>query len=100
MLAKVFKELYENELKRDMYVEKIPSDIRMSIVDNEFTASLEEERSMLIKLLFKEYTESIEWFLYEWKPGYEVGIDNVMTKINNIDEYISWMQENEGFPKD
>lgn len=100
MLGNLFRTLYENELKRDQYLNSIPSDIRTPFFDNTLMSNLLEERDMMIKLLFGEFSESIEWFLYEWRAGFEVGMNGVNAQINNIDEYIVWMQENEGFPKD
>jgi hypothetical protein len=93
----IFRELCYNDQVRDGYFNQIPVDIRMSYVDNGYTNNLLQERDMLIKLIFGEHTEAIEWFLYEWKPGMEVGYDGDMTKIWNIDEYIDFMKKNEGF---
>lgn len=95
--SKIFRKIYENEQKRDKYLMSIPADIRMSVVDNAYTNSVQEERDMLLRLIFEEYTFAIEWFLYEWTPGAEVGFDTDMVKINSIDEYIDYMKNNEGF---
>ena len=54
-------------------------------------------KDKLMKVAFGEHYQSVEWFLYEWKPGFEVGIDGVETVINNIDDYIAWLKLNEGF---
>lgn len=93
----IFRELCYNDQVRDGYISQIPVDIRMSFVDNLYTNNLLQERDMLLKFIFGEHIEAIEWFLYEWKPGMEVGYDGVMTKIWNIDEYIEFMKKNEDF---
>ena len=90
---KIFRELYANLLKRDEYFDTIPQDINMAFVDNRYVDNLLHERDMLIRLIFGDQSEAIEWFLYEWRPGFEV--DGV--KINNIDEYIDYMKKCEGF---
>lgn len=93
----IFRELYKNQLKRDEYFDKLPRDINMFVIDNQFTNNVLQERDMLIRLIFGEHADAVEWFLYEWKPGAEVGFDTVVVKINNIDEYIEYMKNNEGF---
>lgn len=90
---KIFRELYANLLKRDEYFDTIPRDINMAFVENQYVDNLLRERDMLIRLIFGEHSDAIEWFLYEWRPGFEV--DGV--KINNIDEYIDYMKKYEGF---
>ena len=93
----IFRELCYNDQVRDDYFNQIPADICMSYVDNGYTNNLLQERDMLIKLIFGEHTEAIEWFLYEWKPGMAVGCNGITYKIHNIDEYIDFMKKNEGF---
>lgn len=90
---KIFRELYANLLKRDKYFDTIPQDICMAFIENRYVDNLLHERDMLIRLIFGDQSDAIEWFLYEWRPGFEV--DGV--KINNIDEYIDYMKKCEGF---
>ena len=92
-----FRQLVENESNREKYFDKIPSDISMFVIDNEYTNNLLHERDMLIRLVFGEHAEAIEWFIYEWVPGRDVACNDKSATINNIDEYITWMKENEGF---
>ena len=90
----IFRELYKNQIKRDNYLDKVPSDINMFFVQNEYVNSLEIEREKLIRFVFGEFSYSIEWFLYEWKSGQEVVSDGITTEIHNIDQYIDWMKLN------
>lgn len=94
---KIFRELYKNDTSRDKYLGSIPVDIRSAFFDNQFVNNLCMERDMLIRMVFGEYADAIEWFLYEWRPGMEVGHDTVVMKIYSIDEYIEYMKINEGF---
>lgn len=93
----IFRKLYDEQVRRDKWFDSLPSDISVAFFDNEYTNSLDVANSMLMAKVFDKYTESVSWFLYEWKPGYEVGFDGKHTKINNIDEYIEWMKSVEGF---
>ena len=94
---KIFRELYSNMVKRDEYFDRLPSDINVAFIDNEYVNNLSMERDMLLKIIFGEHTEAVEWFLYEWKPGFEVGCLGVCVPIHNIDDYINYMKEYEGF---
>lgn len=94
---KIFRELYANLVKRDEYFDTIPRDINMAFVQNEYVDNLLHERDMLIRLIFGDQSEAIEWFLYEWRPGFEVGCLGVCVPINNIDDYIDYMKKYEGF---
>lgn len=96
---RIFREIYANELKRDKYFDSLPRDICMFVIENSYTDNLLHERDMLIRLIFGEHSEAVEWFLYEWTPGKEISMigDVTPTPINTIDEYIDWMKKNEGF---
>lgn len=94
----VFRKLYQMSKKRDEYMATVPGDLYSSVIDNGYVESIIHERDMLLRLVFGDHADAIEWFLYEWKPGLEVGYEGVpMTPINDIDEYIEFMKKNEGF---
>lgn len=95
----IFRELYANQLKRDSYFDTIPRDINMAFIDNVYVNNLLQERDMLIHLIFGDHSDAIEWFLYEWKEGYDVkpGPEFNATKIMDIDQYIDYMKKYEGF---
>jgi protein tyrosine phosphatase len=92
----LFRLLYESKVARNKYSDSIPYDLS-GVFLNEYTDSLHSDYSALLKAFFGSHTQSIEWFLYEWKSGYEVGIDGVNTKIHNIDEYVSFLKTFENF---
>lgn len=93
----LFRRLYQDHLDREKYLDSCPHDIQLFIMDNKYAAITGAQNAMLIEHIFGEHSESIFWFLYEWQPGFEVGMNGVTTEINNIDEYIDWMKKNEGF---
>jgi hypothetical protein len=93
----LFRKLYEEEVRRDNWFKSLPLDINSAFFDNEYVNSLYYENSMLIEKVFDEHAESVFWFIYEWKPGYEVEFDGKTTKIYDIDGYINWMKYVEGF---
>lgn len=93
----IFRQLYDNQVKRDAYIDSVPSDLSAFVYDNEYVNSLDADRSVLMDEVFGEHVEAIYWFLYEWKPGAEVGFDGHTEAIQDIDQYISWMKRFEGF---
>jgi hypothetical protein len=93
----LFRKLYDNAIARDNYTDRIPSDIRAVVCCNQYTENLLYDRSMLLEAAFGEHTQSVEWFLDEWFPGYECGYEGNLVEIWNIDQYIQWMKDNEGF---
>jgi hypothetical protein len=95
--AQTFKYIYEQTIKGEKFIDSLPVSVRSAFFDNELQESTQLIADVLIRKYFDEHWESVEWFLYEWKPGYTVGIGGRETMINNIDEYIEWMRENEDF---
>jgi hypothetical protein len=92
-----FRFIYEQMQKGDEFINSVPRSIRDAFFDNPLQESTQLIADILIRKYFDEHWESIEWFIYEWKPGYSVGVSGQETVINSIDEYIEWMKLNEGF---
>lgn len=68
-LIEIVRNLKSYDLYMKKYLDRIPTDIRSIVFDNEYTGYLSSQTSMLIEQLFDEYTEDIMWFLYEFKVG-------------------------------
>ena len=96
----LFRKLYELKQARFAYLDTVPRDIQSALFDNEFVNTLDTTIQILIEKVFGE-SYGIEWFLYEWKPGMEVGIfGEPLTPIYTIDEYILWVKANETWLQD
>lgn len=93
----IFRELVAAKNKQDSYIRSIPSDINGAIYDNEYVNSLNQVIDMLIEHVFQEHSESVYWFLYDWKPNYHVAVNDVTKPIATLDDYIKFMQEHENF---
>lgn len=93
----IFRKLYQSELRRTAYIDSIPTDLRGGVIDNQYVNDYSRDYMMMLGHIFGDDTDSISWFLYEWKPGWEVGYHRgVERKINSIDEYIDWLKNVEG----
>jgi hypothetical protein len=96
--SEIFKNLYTNLHRRYEFVDSLPDVFGQALVENDMTEAYDADVSMLMEAVFGEHMESIYWFLYEWKPGFEVGFaGKELTKIHSIDQYIEYMKANEGF---
>jgi hypothetical protein len=95
----LFRDIYKLQQEADEYIKKLPSDIKRSgiIFDNGYFVPQMIIKDKLMEAAFGEHYQSVEWFLYEWEPGFEVRFEDKGAKIYSIDEYIQWMKLNEGF---
>lgn len=96
----IFRQLYADKIARDEYADSLPSDVCMAIIDNAYVNSIAAVNEQMIEFIFGDQAPSIFWFLYEWKPGYEVGIGDRTWSINSIDAYVQWMREFGGLEYD
>lgn len=93
----LFRKLWDELQVRNAYFDTIPSDINAVVFDNKYVNSLDVSNALLMEKVFGDDIESVLWFLYEWKPGDEVGFENQTKKIYSIDGYIDWIVNVEGF---
>jgi hypothetical protein len=68
-LIDVVRQLKEIREAQDVYLLKVPSDIRNSVFDNKYIDLLEAKVQILTDIVFKGSEEDIYWFLYEFHSG-------------------------------
>lgn len=93
----VFRALVESNNKRNNYIDSVPRDIQSVVFDNGYVDTILRDNTMLIDAYFGEYAQSVSWFLYEWQPGFEVGMNGETEAIYNFEQYIDWMRRMEGW---
>lgn len=99
MYLEDFKEIVENLMigkqDRSDYIDKINQTDRCLsdfIYDNQYVNSVAVENDFLIRKLFgEELTEDVFWFLYDWKPGYDITVNEVTYNINDLESYIDYV---------
>jgi len=74
------------------YIDSIPRDIVSAFFDNEYVnnivTSLDNTLEILLGVdLFDEYA----WFVWDWKPGYSIEIQDHKYIINNIDDFMKYL---------
>ncbi len=85
--------IYENKVQRDNYLDSVPLDIREAITFNQYSYFLDQDLDTLIESFFDKFEWDVKWFLYDWQPGFKAGDQEIW----NIDQYIEYLKETEGF---
>jgi hypothetical protein len=93
----LFRKIYTQKVKGDAYVKVLPYEISRAIFDNEYSNSQGMINDMLCDTIFGKDIESINWFIYDWQPGYKVESNDKTFVINNLDDYIAFIESEEGF---
>lgn len=99
MKFETFKHFVEQikgyEEQRQEYLDKIPSDINAAFFDNEYCnlSGLMFDEAMKAALTPELY-EDVCWFLWDWKPGFEISTpEGKKHVINNINDYFTITKE-------
>lgn len=90
---KIFRKLYQNQLDRENWLNSIPYEVQMVFWNTPYVDSYIRDRDMMMEYVFGEHLDAINWFLFEWQPGYEA--DGV--PIRDIDHYIEFLKQTQGF---
>lgn len=90
---KIFRKLYESHLRRERWLNSIPSEVQMVFWNTPYVDSYVRDQTVMMEYVFGEHLDAVEWFLYEWQPGFEV--DKV--PIQSIDHYIEFLKSTQGF---
>lgn len=98
MKAKKVKELIriikEQRKVGNDWLDNINYQIRTVFFDNSYTDSLHKQVDLLMRATFKDIYEEVDWFLYEWKPGYQIINPNGKEYvINDVDDYIKYLSD-------
>jgi pyruvate-formate lyase-activating enzyme len=92
--VEIFTALYNETAVQNAFVDSLPSTIKEAFIDNEYTNSLAREKRLLLKHLFAQpIFEVIDYFLYDFKFGYKVIVDDVEYKPSNFDEILNFFKE-------
>jgi len=90
---KIFRKLYQNQLDREKWLNSIPSEVQMVFWNTPYVDSYVRDRNMMMEFVFGEHLDAIDWFLYDWRPGFEAD----GTPIRDIDHYIEFLKQTQGF---
>lgn len=90
----IFTVLYNETAKQNAFIDSLPRSINMAFCDNEYTESMATEKRVLLKHLFsKPIVDDIDYFIYEFKLGYKVVVNNVEYSPKNLEEILNYFKE-------
>ncbi len=81
--------------KREAWLSSIPWSLREAFFDNEYVASFQGIINNLLEVLLPNecLEEDVNWFLFEWRPGFTIFVADKDYVINNIDDYFEYIKE-------
>lgn len=85
----------ENYLKD---LSKIDNNLSTNLVENKYIDSVLLENDFLIQNFFGDLAEHVYWFLYDWKPGFQVVYNEVTYTIDTFEDYITCTQQMYNLP--
>ena len=91
-----FKEVLETNLdckeKNIKYIDSIPRDIGDAFFDNEYVTNIGTALDVTLEsLLGVDLYNEYAWFMWDWKPGYIIEINEHKYIINNIDDFMAYL---------
>lgn len=72
-LINLLKELRRLNQASRAYLDDYPHLFQDLVIGSEYAENLHRGQSLLLKHVFGEYAEDVEWFLYEFTPGSSPG---------------------------
>lgn len=99
MYLEDFREIVENVVSfktiRDSYTDNLreeDSTLCDFVIENRYNESVFRENDYLLqKLLGIQLYEDLMWYIYDWKPGYDVVVENVTYTIIDINSYMNYI---------
>ena len=96
-LIDLVRQLKEIREAQDVYLESVPSDLRVSVFDNKYIDLLETKVQILTNITFKGSQEDIYWFLYEFHSDRSEGPDIIDETgkewfIRSNDDYYEYLK--------
>ena len=95
-LISILKELRALDIAGRAYLDKYPYSFQDLVIGNEYAENLYHGQSILLRRVFGEYTEDVEWFLYEFTPGSSPGphvilADGTEYVFNTDEDYYTYL---------
>lgn len=98
--TELFRLLVEQHDFRGEFLHLFPKTFSVDFLfDNDYVDSLYKETAALTVAAFGDLSEAVNWFIYEWQPGYKAypNNDKEGIAINSFDEYIAYLKQYEGW---
>jgi len=98
----LLRKVYALSRHAEKYFDNTPSndDGKVAAVNNQFVDDHLEIEELLLEEVFAEWWPSISWYLTEPSEKAVITSDAQHVTINNIDEFINYLKNVQGFPDD
>lgn len=90
---KVVRLLYDSKIAYDKLVDEMPGAYSSIIIEDDYVGQLLHTNDRIIELMYPEHAECLGWFLWEWRPGYTIGVDGTDHIIADLDGYLTYKKE-------
>lgn len=86
-------------IARHEYLDQIPDDIQTGIFDNFYSNSQGRVADKLADMLFDEYAEDVDWFLYEcdYDKISHISTEKGKYTITSLEAYFDYAQQEMNF---
>ena len=89
----IFTRIYSEHKKQEEFLDSIPPSIRDAFFDNEYSNSLEMLKDFMMEKLFSmEINFDINYFLYDWKSGYNIETNGNVYTINDLEGMLEYFK--------
>lgn len=96
------RKLKEQLAEEAVFLDGLPAQVSEFLGTNALTELLRSQCEVLASAAFGEHWPDVNWFLYEWRPGFEIVTDATTPRaatytINSIDDYFAYAKEQLSF---
>jgi hypothetical protein len=95
-LISVLKEVRSLHREANNYLDKVPNDLQMYIMDNTYSNAISIINDRLLHALFGNMYEDVSWFLFEFKPKDTPQIwlaDNTPITLTCDEDYYQYLRD-------
>ncbi len=93
----LLKQLRELQTKTNEYVDSLSNDIGTFLIDNKYSDGINRMNDLLIDAAFGDLSYDASYFLYEWRPGFNIteadGTEWVLDTEEDYYKYFGAMME-------
>lgn len=89
----IFSEILERTHLSEEYLRSIPTDIQKAFCENEYVNQLGIINDVLLQCVFGDLSGEVYFFLYDWKEGFKIEVDDKEYIINCLDDFFQYIHE-------
>lgn len=95
-LITMLKEVRKLRQEADEYLDKLPNDLSLYVMDNTYTTAVSMIGDKSLKMIFGDMNEDISWFLYEFTPKEEPQLwlaDGTPITLKSDEDYYEYLRK-------